>query len=147
MSDDKGPDFLDKNPEGRNPGHRSSDDPDLQLAVNREGQTLVQQELAAEEASVTPTRSAPRMSFGRWAKTLGWRHVIAILAVAFALFPILYIINVSLNPSQSLSASCPPDRTGPAALTCLFPSTINFSNYTAIFSDPPSRTACGSATR
>lgn len=101
-----------------------------------EGQIQAAEELAAEEASKVPTRSAPKMSFGRWLKTLGWRHLIAVIAVAFALFPILYIINVALNPVGSLSAACPPEKTGLEALTCVFPSTFSLSNFEAIFNDP-----------
>ncbi len=59
-----------------------------------------------------PLRAAPKMSFGRWVTQMGWRHAIAIVAVLFAMFPVLYIINVALNPVGSLSPSCPPDRTG-----------------------------------
>ncbi len=80
-------------------------------------------------------RAAPKMSFGHWAKTLGWRHAIAIVAVLFALFPILYIINVSLNPVGSLSAACPPEKTGFAALSCLLPSTVSFENYTGVMNN------------
>ncbi len=111
-------------------------DPDYEMGINREGQVLAVEELADLDAAVTPTRSAPRMSFGKWIKTLGWRHLIAIIAVFFALFPVVYIINVSLNPSQSLTAACPPDLKGPAALTCLIPKTFSLDNYTAIFNDP-----------
>lgn len=136
MSNDNGPEFLGKNPDGSNPGSRTNNDPDLQLAVNREGQVLAMEELAETEGSKAPTRSAPKMSFGRWATQLGWRHAVAIIAVLFALFPILYIINVALNPVGSLSASCPPSKTGISALTCLAPSTVDFSNFTAIFNDP-----------
>ncbi len=99
-----------------------------------EGQIEATEELAREEASKTPTRSAPRMSFGRWAKTLGWRHAIAVIAVIFALFPIIYIISIALNPVGSLSQAC--DKTGPAAIACVFPQTISFENFTAIFNDP-----------
>lgn len=100
-----------------------------------EGQVLAAEELAREEASKTPTRSAPKMSFGKWATTLGWRHLVALLAVAFALFPILYIINVALNPVGSLSAACPPEKTGLSAITCVFPSTFSTENFQAIFTD------------
>jgi arabinogalactan oligomer/maltooligosaccharide transport system permease protein len=84
----------------------------------------------------TGLRAAPRMSFGKWAKTLGWRHAIVILAVLFALLPITYIIGVALNPVGSLSASCPPERSGLSALACMIiPQTVSFENFTAIFND------------
>jgi len=85
----------------------------------------------------TELRAAPRMSFGRWAKTLGWRHAIVILAVLFALLPVTYIIGVALNPVGSLSSSCSPNKSGLEALGCMIiPSTVSFDNFTAIFSDP-----------
>jgi arabinogalactan oligomer/maltooligosaccharide transport system permease protein len=75
------------------------------------------------------------MGFGTWAKIVGWRHLIAVLAVMFALFPILYIINVALNPVGSLSAACPPEKTGLAAFTCLLPSTVSFTNFSDVLTD------------
>jgi arabinogalactan oligomer/maltooligosaccharide transport system permease protein len=82
-----------------------------------------------------PLRAAPRMSFGRWVTQVGWRHAIAWIAVFFAMFPILYIINVSLNPIGSLAAACPPDKTGLEAFTCLWPSTFSLDNYREVLSD------------
>jgi len=89
---------------------------------------------SAETAQVM--RSAPRMSFGRWLTQLGWRHAIAIVAVFFALLPITYIIGVALNPGGSLSASCPPENTGLAALGCMiFPSEVSLANFEAVLTD------------
>lgn len=88
--------------------------------------------MSESTATATKTkelRAAPRMSPAKWATTVGWRHLIAMLAVFFAFFPILYIINVALNPVGSLSAACPADRTGIAAFSCLLPSTVSFENF------------------
>lgn len=82
-----------------------------------------------------PLRAAPKMSPKRWVTTLGWRHAIAIVAVLFALFPVTYIINVALNPVGSLSAACPPDRTGIEAISCLFPSTFSLENFEAVLTN------------
>lgn len=85
----------------------------------------------------TPLRAAPKMGFGKWLSTMGWRHAIVIVAVLFALLPVTYIIGVALNPVGSLSSSCPPDRSGVAALMCMIiPQTVSFENFSAIFSDP-----------
>jgi arabinogalactan oligomer / maltooligosaccharide transport system permease protein len=112
-----------------------SDDPKLQGGLEREGQILAMEDMAQADAQA-PLRAAPRMSFGRWFTQLGWRHLIAVLAVFFAMFPILYIINVALNPVGSLSAACPPDRTGISALSCLVPNTFSFENFSSILTDP-----------
>ncbi|MBB5831812.1 arabinogalactan oligomer/maltooligosaccharide transport system permease protein [Brachybacterium aquaticum] len=58
-----------------------------------------------------PSQPAPaqapkhRMPFGRWFAEIGWRHVVGLLAIAFAVFPILFVISASVNPSGSLSAT------------------------------------------
>jgi arabinogalactan oligomer/maltooligosaccharide transport system permease protein len=93
------------------------------------------------ESTATPTvseeklRAAPRLSPGRWFAVVGWRHLIAVLAVAAAFFPILYIINVALNPVGSLSAACPPEKTGVEAFTCLLPSTFSLDNFQEVITD------------
>lgn len=44
-------------------------------------------------------------SFGRWFKATGWRHLVGIVVVAFALFPIVFVISSSLNPNGTLTGS------------------------------------------
>ncbi len=63
-------------------------------------------------------------SASRWARDTGWRHLIALFAVVFAVFPLLYVVSASLNPAGSLVGS-----------NRLF-GTIDFSNYVALFSNP-----------
>jgi arabinogalactan oligomer/maltooligosaccharide transport system permease protein len=46
-----------------------------------------------------------RMPAGRWARELGWRHLVGVLAVLFAVFPIVYVISASLSPSGTLTGS------------------------------------------
>ncbi|CAN5170066.1 ABC transporter permease subunit [soil metagenome] len=48
-------------------------------------------------------RKPPRQSFKRWFRDLGWRHLVGILAVGFALFPVLWVISASVNPTSTLS--------------------------------------------
>jgi arabinogalactan oligomer/maltooligosaccharide transport system permease protein len=52
-----------------------------------------------------PQELRTRMSAGRWARELGWRHVVGVLAVIFAAFPILYIVSASLEPAGTLTGS------------------------------------------
>jgi hypothetical protein len=59
-----------------------------------------------------------------WFKATGWRHVVGLLALAFALFPLLFVISASLNPGGTLTGS-----------NTLF-STVDFENYDKLFSDP-----------
>jgi arabinogalactan oligomer/maltooligosaccharide transport system permease protein len=57
-------------------------------------------ERALPGARVAERRPRRRLAEGMW-----WRHVVAIFAIVVALFPILYIISSSLNPTQTLSTS------------------------------------------
>ena len=66
--------------------------------------------------------------FSRWARDTGWRHLIAIVAVIFAVFPLLYVVSASLNPSGSLVGS-----------NQLF-ATVDFSNFAALFANPEQST-------
>jgi len=59
-----------------------------------------------------------------WARDTGWRHPIAIVAVIFAVFPLLYVVSASLNPSGSLVGSNP-----------LF-ATVDCSGFAALFANP-----------
>lgn len=56
---------------------------------------------------------ARRRSFGQWAKANGWRHVIAWLAVAVALLPILWVMSAAFttNPTLSNGSLIPQDAT------------------------------------
>lgn len=58
---------------------------------------------AGERAAVADRRP-PRARAGRWARRLGWRHLVALVAVAFAMFPIVWVISASVNPTGSLTS-------------------------------------------
>lgn len=89
----------------------------------------------------TQTTPAPvqieRMGFGRWMKSVGWRHMILIVAVMFALFPISYIINLATSQGSTLTSACPLNISGFEAVKCILPlppyETSNFE--TVISSD------------
>lgn len=40
-----------------------------------------------------------------WARRTGWRHAVALAAVAFSLFPIMFVVSAALNPLGTLSSS------------------------------------------
>ncbi|MGH3681461.1 MAG: sugar ABC transporter permease [Natronosporangium sp.] len=40
-----------------------------------------------------------------WWREVGWRHGVALVAVAFALFPILFVVSAAVNPLGTLSSS------------------------------------------
>ncbi len=66
-----------------------------------------------------------KMSTRKWLRTLGWRHLVAIIAVFFSLYPVMYIISSSLSGQDNLSAAT------------FFPTTFDFGTYKELFSNPP----------
>jgi arabinogalactan oligomer/maltooligosaccharide transport system permease protein len=63
-----------------------------------------------------------RRSFGSWFKAVGWRYLVGVAAVVFSIFPLLYVLSVSLNPIGTLTGS-----------NQLF-QRIDFRNYVDLFS-------------
>ena len=62
--------------------------------------------------------------FSKRFKSQWWRHLLGIIAVVFAAFPLVYVLSVSLAPGGTLTGS-----------NKLF-SQIDFSNYSKLVSDP-----------
>jgi arabinogalactan oligomer/maltooligosaccharide transport system permease protein len=82
-----------------------------------------------ESAVRVPTPSkelAPQVKLkgARWWREVGWRHIVGVIAVLFAVFPIVYIISAALNPLGSVVA------------TGLIPSTFSWTNFDKLFGDP-----------
>jgi arabinogalactan oligomer/maltooligosaccharide transport system permease protein len=68
----------------------------------------------------TPTaRTARRSGTGTW-----WRHALALLALAFAFFPILFIVSSAFNNAGTLSTSG------------LWPTVFGTENFSKLFNDP-----------
>ena len=42
---------------------------------------------------------------GNWFQQVGWRHLVAVVALIFGLFPILFVISAAFNPLGTLSSS------------------------------------------
>jgi arabinogalactan oligomer/maltooligosaccharide transport system permease protein len=81
--------------------------------------------------TVAPQIKVEKMSFGRWMRTVGWRHLILVIAVLFALFPISYIINLAFSQGNTLTSACPTDLQGVETVQCVLPlppyDTANFT--------------------
>ncbi|MET8149350.1 sugar ABC transporter permease [Actinoplanes sp. NPDC049668] len=41
----------------------------------------------------------------RWIARVGWRHGVAVVAVLFSLFPIVFVVSAALNPQGTLSST------------------------------------------
>jgi arabinogalactan oligomer/maltooligosaccharide transport system permease protein len=86
-----------------------------QTLVNR-----VQRLLGRSEPKVVYQRLPP----GKWFRVVGWRHLVALLAVAFSLFPIVWMVSASINPIDTLSDSH------------IIPSGATLDNYRDIIANP-----------
>ena len=65
-----------------------------------------------------------RRGFGHWFRDTGWRHLIGVVMLVFAAFPLAYVLSASLNPTGTLVGS-----------NALF-RTIDFSNFVELFQLP-----------
>lgn len=45
------------------------------------------------------------VSAGRWFRATGWRHLVGIIVIIYAVFPLLYVLSASLNPNGTLLSS------------------------------------------
>jgi arabinogalactan oligomer/maltooligosaccharide transport system permease protein len=84
------------------------------------GTTLSTATAAAEPPSTVVHHGSAK---GGWFRRVGWRHVVGILALAFSLFPILFVISAALNPLGTLSSSE------------LIPSGAGTANFEKLFGD------------
>jgi arabinogalactan oligomer/maltooligosaccharide transport system permease protein len=66
-----------------------------------------------------------RRSFPKWAVTTGWKHLIGLGLVVYSVFPILYIISVSVTPGLRVEDS-----------NNLFANGFSFDAYFNLFNDP-----------
>lgn len=66
-----------------------------------------------------------KMSPSVWIRRLGWRHLIAVIGVLFALYPVMYIVSTSISGTNNL------------ANATFLPSNFDTSNYRELFSNPP----------
>lgn len=76
----------------------------------------------ASSPSPAPAGAAQRHG-GLHGRGLWWRYVVAVTACVFAVFPILYVVSASLNPSGTMTGS-----------NSLF-TTFAGSNYVKLFTD------------
>lgn len=60
----------------------------------------------------------------KWFTDTGWRHLVALAVLVFALFPIVFVVSASFNPIGTLTAS-----------NALF-SRFSLDNYEALFNTP-----------
>lgn len=64
------------------------------------------------------------MSFRKWLRVLAWRHFIALLAIAFALFPLIWMASASF------------DQLGKINTQSLIPQYLGLDNYRLLWENP-----------
>jgi arabinogalactan oligomer/maltooligosaccharide transport system permease protein len=77
------------------------------------------------ETVVVPQVAEARRGRRRWLAANWWRYLVSLLAIAFAVFPILYVVSAAFNPVDSLSGSG------------LIPDNVTLDNFRAILSGTP----------
>ena len=65
-----------------------------------------------------------RRSFSSWFRQSGGRHLFALLAAAFSLYPVVWIVSASVNSNNSLASSS------------LVPANVTLDNFRAVFDNP-----------
>jgi arabinogalactan oligomer/maltooligosaccharide transport system permease protein len=61
---------------------------------------------------------------GSWWSQVGWRYLIALIALVFAIFPALFILSAALNPTGTLQS------------TTVIPKGASFENFKKLFNTP-----------
>ena len=81
---------------------------------------------SVSRAARPSTELAPEVKLKglRWWREVGWRHVVGLIAVAFAIFPVVYIISAAFNPLGSVVA------------TGLIPKSFSLENFHKLLTDP-----------
>jgi len=60
---------------------------------------------------------------GSWFRRVGWRHIVGVIALLFAIFPILFVISAAFNPLGTLSSSS------------IIPKQAGLDNFTKLFTE------------
>ena len=64
-----------------------------------------------------------KLKGGRWWREVGWRHVVGVVAIGWAIFPILYIVSAAFNPLGSVVA------------TGIIPTSFSMVNFDKLLTD------------
>jgi arabinogalactan oligomer/maltooligosaccharide transport system permease protein len=64
---------------------------------------------ATTATTTTPTEphviAENKVPFSRWFAHIGWRHIVGIVAVVYAAFPVVYVVSASLSERGTLTGS------------------------------------------
>lgn len=71
--------------------------------------------------SAPPVPKAKKLTFSQWMRRNGWRHAIAWVAIAFALYPVLWVLSAAFTDDPSISSSA------------LIPTSPTLKNFMTLF--------------
>lgn len=83
---------------------------------------LTKKEKQAYEAARAKLTDERKLTFGQWLKKKGWRHLIGIAVVVYAIFPLVYVVSGSFADATQFTST-------------LF-TTFTLDNYHELFNDP-----------
>ncbi len=76
------------------------------------------------DARPTPPPKDRRMPFSRWMGQVGWRYLVGLVGLIFALFPVVWAVSAAFNPTGSLAAQQ------------LIPEPVSTVNFEELFARP-----------
>ena len=71
-----------------------------------------------------PSLKGRRRTFRQWFRVLGWRHLVALVAIAFAILPVLWVISAAFTTDPTISGGS------------LIPREPTTDNFTTLFTNP-----------
>ena len=80
-----------------------------------------------QRAKAPVGRAQPPSRFRKWFRDKGWRHLVAYVSIAFAVFPAIYVISSAVNPLGTLTSSQ------------IIPDGANLDNFRDLFDEVPYR--------
>jgi arabinogalactan oligomer / maltooligosaccharide transport system permease protein len=76
------------------------------------------------ESPAAVTYKAPKTGLPRWLGEVGWRHAVGVLFSLFSVFPFMFVLTASLNPTDTLEGQT------------LIPRTVSFKHYKWLLTHP-----------
>lgn len=79
--------------------------------------------MSAVSAAAPPVPKARRRTFGNWFKVLGWRHLVAWVAILWSILPILWVVSAAFTEDPSISSGA------------IIPTEPTLKNFQTLFGD------------
>jgi arabinogalactan oligomer / maltooligosaccharide transport system permease protein len=93
-------------------------------ATNPPLATRVERSTSKAEGAAVTTQKAPKTGFPRWLSDVGWRHAVGLVFSLFAMFPFMFVLTASLNPTDTLEGQT------------LIPRTVSLKHYRWLLTHP-----------